>query len=93
MVKAFIISFGFKGRSYLAMVTDFDPYKASYTVKLYNESLFRIIPGGELVCSEHDLSMLPPYKHPLAKALLHTIHESVDTHLKCSKQYSTNRLN
>jgi hypothetical protein len=89
MVKAFMISFQFQGRNYLAMISDLKGKReAAYAIKLYHENLRKIIPEGEINYSEKDMGMLTKYKNPKAKQLLHCIHDSVSEHLRLMKQFS-----
>ena len=84
MIRAFTISFDFEGKTYLALATvDATRDNVSYFVRLHDDHLSRIIPGGNLHFSDTQTFENSPSKHPSAKLLFTCISRSIEDHLHC----------
>lgn len=87
MVRAFTISFEFEGKVYLAVAS----IKGSdddvlYSVRVYDDSLARVIPERNLSYSDKKPLCPSSLKHPQALRLFTRINEAVEFHLQASKQ-------
>jgi hypothetical protein len=83
MIRAFTISFDFKGKTYLAFATLLMDKgdTINYTVRVYDDQLSRIIPGGCISC-QHDFKKPASITHPSADLLFSSISDSVRCHLQ-----------
>lgn len=88
MIRAFTISFEFEGRTHLALAS----LKTSpdndvlYCVRVYDDSLVRIIPNKSLNYSDKKPLCPSSLKHPQALRLFTCINEALEFHLQASKQ-------
>ena len=86
MIRAFTISFEFDGKTYLALTSvDSTAQDTSFFVRLYDDPLYRIIPGGSIRFTERD-SDTPGLTHPSARRLVDCISQSINDHLKCCQK-------
>jgi len=85
MIRAFTISFDFKGRTYLALAsTKTKDNEVSYFVRVYDHALYQILPEGHLEYTSEGM-VNQRLTHPLAKQLFHCIDESIACHLKAAQ--------
>jgi hypothetical protein len=89
MIKAFIISFDFEGKTYLALASFHKGADAglSYSIHFYDDALTKIIPQD---CYQHanpeSWDAQQNRLHPLANRLHHSIKESIEAHLLCIRE-------
>ena len=84
MVRAFTISFEFSGETHLALVSvnSVEGQETHYCIRLFGETLHRLIPGGEIRCCPDQLESQSMAKGPVARRLVACIRESLDAHLQ-----------
>ena len=82
MARAFTIAFDFKGKTYLALasIAKGNSDDTSFSVRLYDDSLSRIIPGGCIQYCPREVEEKQGYA--LADQLLRCIDDSVRSHLQ-----------
>jgi len=87
MIRAFTISFDFDGKTYLALASISQKERdISYFVRLYDDSLYRIIPEGNVSYNSAEGYTKLSLKHPLADQLMTCISKSINAHLDaCNK--------
>ena len=87
MIRAFTISFGFEGKTYLALasIKKATADDTVYSIRIYSTSLYRIFPDGILRYSDSGLERPVTFTHRLAQPLFHCINESVHEHLKLAQ--------
>ena len=86
MIRAFTISFDFDGKTYLALASIKQKEKdISYFVRLYDDTLYRIIPGGQVSFTNTDSFTKPSLIHPLADQLIRSINRSITEHLNACR--------
>jgi hypothetical protein len=86
MVRMFTVSFDFEGKTYLALASlqDENEKTPAYRVRLFNQALYRIVPGGNLEINGRATVAGQQLQHPLANVLVHSIQESVLAHLQAA---------
>jgi hypothetical protein len=86
MVKAFTISFEFEGRTYLALASQrVAENEMFYSVRVYDDSLARIIPARQFTYSNKKQVCPSSLKHPDALRLFTRINEAVSCHLQAAQ--------
>lgn len=86
MIKAFIISFDFEGKTYLALasIRKGNETGLSYSIHFYDDALMRILPQD---CAHESYSSKMNTQanitHMRADQLRDCIKESVEAHLQC----------
>lgn len=89
MIKAFVISFDFEGKTYLALASFHKEADAglSYSIHFYDDVLTKIIPQD---CYQNvnpeSWDAQQNRSHPLASRLHHCIKESIEAHLLCIRE-------
>jgi hypothetical protein len=88
MIRAFTISFDFDGKTYLALASIKQKEKdVCYFVKLYDDTLYRIIPDGHVSFNNTDGFTKLSLKHPLADKLMGCISRSITDHLDACHKF------
>lgn len=86
MVRAFTISFEFEGKTYLALASlkksENDTF---YSVRLYDDSLARIVPTREFTYCNSKPVCPSSLHHPNALRLFTRINEAVSYHLQAAR--------
>ena len=86
MIRAFTISFDFRGRTYLALASmTTSESDVSYFVRVYDDDLCRILPDGNLSYNKEKVIKNNSITHPLANQLFQCIDDSVNCHIKATQ--------
>ena len=82
MIRAFTISFDYEGKTYIALASIRSTHSdgTSYSIRLFDEKLWKIVPGGVLsICPGEEKTS---QSTPSAKQLSECICQSVNEHLQ-----------
>jgi hypothetical protein len=83
MGRVFTMTFDFKDERHVAMVTVYNEHtdNESFTVRLFNETLHQIIPGGKIYFTSTNNSLPNVEQHPWAAELNGCIQQALSVHL------------
>lgn len=86
MVRVFTISFEFEGKTYLGLASlkALAENDVQYFVRVYDDTLTKILPDKSLTYSDQKPLCPSSLKHPQALRLFSCISEAVDYHLQVS---------
>ena len=87
MTRAFTISFDFSGRTYLALasVRKQNDEEISYSIRVFDDTLHRILPEGSISYSSSRPLCPHSLRHPQALKLFTSISDAVQCHMSAGQ--------